>query len=355
MALLDPRVAPRVYERDGFTITFWTYYEPQTARELTPADYAAALSRLHVGMQDIDVATPHFTDRVTEAQLLVGSPDRTPELGAADRDLLVRTFSRVMSVIPDEVRRAAAPRRATPRERPEHEERPLVHRPRDGVSRSDRVRPRPRSEAGQRLLRRDRSCAARGLPRPRARDDRGLASDLKTGSRRKTGNRRAPRRPAGGSALPGPRHDHRPPVRPGRAAHALERQDREGDPGNLARVIGARWPTERPSDPSEVIGEARGLHPASQSRRDVAHQTKNVWFLRAAGREMAHPGNERLVLRRVRHVAAHVRFRGPRLEGMRQGVAQRGNEGSLVRQTCHVVARRGTCASSSVTCATWRR
>ena len=35
VALLDPRVAPRVYERDGFTITFWTYYEPQTARALT--------------------------------------------------------------------------------------------------------------------------------------------------------------------------------------------------------------------------------------------------------------------------------------------------------------------------------
>src|SRR5947208_215839 len=25
VALLDPRVAPRVYERDGFAITFWTY------------------------------------------------------------------------------------------------------------------------------------------------------------------------------------------------------------------------------------------------------------------------------------------------------------------------------------------
>ena len=99
MALLDPRVAPRVYERDGFTITFWTYYEPQTARELSPADYAAALSRLHVGMQHVDVATPHFTDRVREAQRLVGSRDRTPELGEADRDLLMSTFSRVMPVI----------------------------------------------------------------------------------------------------------------------------------------------------------------------------------------------------------------------------------------------------------------
>ena len=99
VALLDPRVAPRVYERDGFTITLWTYYAPRTARELSPAEYADALSRLHVGMQHVDVTTPHFSDRVREAQLLVGSRDRTPELGDADRDLLVNTFSRVMPVI----------------------------------------------------------------------------------------------------------------------------------------------------------------------------------------------------------------------------------------------------------------
>ena len=92
-------MAPRVYERDGFTITLWTYYAPRTARELSPAEYADALSRLHVGMQHVDVTTPHFTDRVREAQLLVGSRDRTPELGDADRDLLVNTFGRVMPII----------------------------------------------------------------------------------------------------------------------------------------------------------------------------------------------------------------------------------------------------------------
>ena len=99
VALLDPRMAPRVYERDGFAITLWTYYEPQPARELSPADYADALSRLHVGMQHVDVTTPHFTDRVKEAQRLVGNRDRTPELGEADRDLLVNTFNRVMRAI----------------------------------------------------------------------------------------------------------------------------------------------------------------------------------------------------------------------------------------------------------------
>src|SRR5579862_1660801 len=40
---LDPRVEPRVYLRDGFAITLWTYYEPATPREVEPADYATAL------------------------------------------------------------------------------------------------------------------------------------------------------------------------------------------------------------------------------------------------------------------------------------------------------------------------
>jgi phosphotransferase family enzyme len=99
VALLDPRVEPRVYERDGFTITLWTYYEPQAARELAPADYADALSRLHLGLQRVDVTTPHYTDRVREAELLVASPDRTPDLGDADRELLVNVFRRVMPAI----------------------------------------------------------------------------------------------------------------------------------------------------------------------------------------------------------------------------------------------------------------
>ncbi len=99
VALLDPRVVPGVYERDGFELTLWTYYEPQPARDLSPADYADALSRLHAGMRHVDVTTPHFTDRVREAQLLVGSRERTPDLGDADRGLLVDTFGRLMPVI----------------------------------------------------------------------------------------------------------------------------------------------------------------------------------------------------------------------------------------------------------------
>ncbi|RBQ18424.1 aminoglycoside phosphotransferase family protein [Spongiactinospora rosea] len=88
VAALEPRVEPRVHERDGFAITLWTYYEPVSRREVPPADYAKALARLHAGMRTIDVPAPHFTDRVEEAQRLVASRDRTPELADADRELL---------------------------------------------------------------------------------------------------------------------------------------------------------------------------------------------------------------------------------------------------------------------------
>ena len=86
-AALEPRVPPRVYERDDFAITFWTYYAP-VAPELTPADYADALWRLHAGMRTIEVTAPHFTDRVAEAQELIANREQTPELPDEDRRLL---------------------------------------------------------------------------------------------------------------------------------------------------------------------------------------------------------------------------------------------------------------------------
>ena len=92
VAALEPRIEPRVYDRDGFVVTLWTYYEPAPPRELPPADYAHALERLHAGMRGLDVTTPHFTDRVAEAQQLVTSRERTPALADADRDLLSNTL-----------------------------------------------------------------------------------------------------------------------------------------------------------------------------------------------------------------------------------------------------------------------
>src|SRR5919201_2075019 len=47
VAALEPRVEPRVYVRDGFVVTLWTYYEPASPRDVAPAEYAQALERLH--------------------------------------------------------------------------------------------------------------------------------------------------------------------------------------------------------------------------------------------------------------------------------------------------------------------
>ena len=100
VAALDPRVAPRVCERDGFVLTLWTYYGPVTSLEVSPVEYAKALQQLHAGMRLLDVPSPHFTDRVEEAEQLVASRNLTPALADEDRELLgdtLRTLSRSIS------------------------------------------------------------------------------------------------------------------------------------------------------------------------------------------------------------------------------------------------------------------
>jgi Phosphotransferase enzyme family len=101
VAVLEPRVEPRVYERDGLAVTLWTYYEPVMPREVSPADYADALERLHAGMRKLDVSTPHFTDRVEEAQRLVENRNLTPDLADADRELLITTLRSRRQAISD--------------------------------------------------------------------------------------------------------------------------------------------------------------------------------------------------------------------------------------------------------------
>jgi Ser/Thr protein kinase RdoA (MazF antagonist) len=101
VAALEPRVEPRVYERDGFAVTLWTYYEPASPQAVSPADYASALERLHAGMRKLDVRAPHFTDRVERAQQLVASRDCTPALADADRELLGGTLRGLSRVIRD--------------------------------------------------------------------------------------------------------------------------------------------------------------------------------------------------------------------------------------------------------------
>jgi hypothetical protein len=101
VAALEPRVKPRAYERDGFVVTLWTYYPSVTPGEVAPVPYAHALKRLHAGMRTLDVVTPHFTDRVSEAQQLVANRDQTPALADADRELLSAALGRLRRTIAD--------------------------------------------------------------------------------------------------------------------------------------------------------------------------------------------------------------------------------------------------------------
>ncbi|MEX2246264.1 MAG: aminoglycoside phosphotransferase family protein [Dehalococcoidia bacterium] len=97
----EPRVEPRVYGRDGFAVTLWSYYEPGPSRALSPAGYAHALERLHAGMRQIDVTTRHFMDRVADTQQDVANRDITPELADADRELLASTLRSLRRSIGD--------------------------------------------------------------------------------------------------------------------------------------------------------------------------------------------------------------------------------------------------------------
>lgn len=92
VAALEPRVAPGVYEADGFAVTLWTYYEEVTDDQDSPAEYAGALHRMHAGMRSVELATTHFMERAAQAERLVTNPDATPELAEADRHLLLFTL-----------------------------------------------------------------------------------------------------------------------------------------------------------------------------------------------------------------------------------------------------------------------
>jgi phosphotransferase family enzyme len=98
VAELDPRADHRVYLRDGFVISLWTYYEP-AGPQITPAGYAGALTRLHAAMRQAGLRAPHFTDRVAGAQREAGDRERTPALSGPDREFLSSTLSRLSDSI----------------------------------------------------------------------------------------------------------------------------------------------------------------------------------------------------------------------------------------------------------------
>ena len=99
VAALEARVESRVHERAGFAITLWTHYERGSSGRLRAADYAQALERLHGAMRTVDVAIPHVTDRIDEAEQLVANRKRTPAMDSAGRELLLDTLTSVRQKI----------------------------------------------------------------------------------------------------------------------------------------------------------------------------------------------------------------------------------------------------------------
>ena len=89
VAGLEPRVEPRVFRYDGFAISMWNYFEPVGSQVFPPGEYALGLERLHDGLRQVDVSTPHFTDRLGATQHDLASRDITPDLADTDRRLLV--------------------------------------------------------------------------------------------------------------------------------------------------------------------------------------------------------------------------------------------------------------------------
>ena len=104
VAILDPRVEPRVYDRDDFAVTLWTYYEAVPPHDIAPDEYANALEQLHARMRRagprVD-SIPHFTDRVDEAQRLVDDATSQPWIAGTDRELLAATLRQMRSIILD--------------------------------------------------------------------------------------------------------------------------------------------------------------------------------------------------------------------------------------------------------------
>lgn len=101
VAALDPRVEPRVYVRDGFAATLWSYHEPVGPGEVAPAEYAETLERLHAGMRQVDLTLPHFGDRVASAQRALDNPALTPELVDTDRTFLSNALRHLWRAIGD--------------------------------------------------------------------------------------------------------------------------------------------------------------------------------------------------------------------------------------------------------------
>ena len=86
VASLDTRVDPRVYQRDGFAVTFWRYYEQAGMSSQQPPTRRHLSGCTRVWRTRCRCAALHRSPRGSPA--LVESHERSPRLGDSDRELL---------------------------------------------------------------------------------------------------------------------------------------------------------------------------------------------------------------------------------------------------------------------------
>ena len=288
MAAVAPRVGHRVYERDGFWITLWTYYDSVASPGLQPADYAAALKRLHAGLRNLDVITPHFTDRVAEAHQLVARPEETPALADADRELLDSTLRSVTLRSPAEAppsrccmashtQATCSTRRAG---RSSSTSRPFVADPSNSIS------PMYRTRSATAIPASIRNCSANSVGLFSRWSRRGALTGPTTAERRPSG---APthRRPSAGSAVPVARLDDGRLLRCARCERSASNRvtfavaERRCFPGDLQAVaafgrVGERVPDAPPGQQMISSGRARTSRLVRRSRRssDLTRRTR---------------------------------------------------------------------------------
>ena len=91
---------PACVHDDGFAVTLWTYYEPVTPRSHQPTT-PDALERLHVGMRSSMCRARGSRIESRRRKSSLPSPDLTPELADADRELLSGTLGSLRRAIDD--------------------------------------------------------------------------------------------------------------------------------------------------------------------------------------------------------------------------------------------------------------
>ncbi|MBQ1098294.1 phosphotransferase [Streptomyces sp. b94] len=77
----------------------WPSRTAAKTAKIAPADYADVFLRHHAALRKIDLAAPHFSDRVARALREVKVREQTPELPDSDRELLSDTLSGLSAAI----------------------------------------------------------------------------------------------------------------------------------------------------------------------------------------------------------------------------------------------------------------